>query len=237
MPPAREDFYSIYFSPGLATEVTTLAQSLGSVREVVVWTEASGSGDRQRATIETAFAAQGIRVVARRPRADDVVVTALPSSQVESRYRSLAHPPRRVYVLASAFAELPDAWRPADEGLRLRAVLVTPLGHGAKAQKQLARTRAWLNRRKMQPGSEKIASNALLAAVLTVETLTHIDERFSREYCIEKIEHNLENIPPLTAYPRLSIGPSQRFAAKAVHLLPMADRSDALRDGDVPIRR
>jgi mono/diheme cytochrome c family protein len=230
MPPAREDFYNVYFSQGLASEASALAQSLNGTREVVLWTESSGTGERQRAAIEAAFGAQGIRAAARNPRADDIVVTALPSSQVEARYRALPHPPRRVYVLGGALGELPDEWTPEQEGLRLRAVLVTPLGYGEQSERQLARTRAWLNKRKMQPDSGKIASNALLAAVLTVETLTHIDERFSREYCIEKIEHNLENIPPLTAYPRLSIGPSQRFAAKTVHLLPLAHRSDALAD-------
>lgn len=236
MPPAREDFYSIYFSPGLAAEASALARELTGVREVVVWTEDSGSGERQRAAIATAFSEHGIRVVARAPRADDMVVTALPSSQIKARYEALAHPPQRVYVLAGALAELPDAWKPDDEGLRLRSVLVTSMGQGAQAQRQLARTRGWLSRRKLQPDSEKIASNALLAAVLTVETLTHIDERFSREYCIEKIEHNLENMPPMTAYPRLSIGPSQRFAARAVHLRPTADRSAALIDGTLSMR-
>ncbi|MFO1267019.1 MAG: hypothetical protein U1F67_09765 [Rubrivivax sp.] len=47
----------------------------------------------------------------------------------------------------------------------------------------------------------------------------HVDERFSREYCLEKLEHNLENMPPMTAYPRLSLGPGQRLAAKNVWLV------------------
>ena len=237
MPPAREDFYSIYFSPGLVAEVSVLARSLAGLREVLLWTESTATGARQRIAITAAFDAHDIRVVERRPRADDVVIAALPSSQIESRYRTLAHPPRRVYVLAGALGELPGDWIPQDEGLRRRSVLVTPLGQGAIAERQLARTRMWLTRRKLQPGSEKIASNALLSAVLTAETLTHIDERFSREYCIEKIEHNLENLPPITGYPRLSIGPSQRFGARAVHLWPMEARSDALADGSGPMRR
>jgi hypothetical protein len=47
-----------------------------------------------------------------------------------------------------------------------------------------------------------------------VETLMHVDDKFTREYCIEKLEHNLENMPPMTAYPRLAIGPGQRFATR-----------------------
>jgi len=71
-----------------------------------------------------------------------MVVAALPSSQIESHYHALSHPPRRVYVLGGALAELPGAWTPNDEGLRARALLVTSLGHGEKMQRQLARTRA-----------------------------------------------------------------------------------------------
>lgn len=231
MPPAREDFYSIYFSPGLAAEVNAVAQELAGVREVILWTESGPTGDRQRARIEAALSEHGIRVVTRAPRADDRVVTALSASRIEARYRAQGHPPRRVYVLAGALEDHPDEWMPDDNGLRMRVVIVTSLGHGTTAQRQLARTRGWLNRRKMQPGSEMVAANALLAAVVTFETLAHIDERFSREYAIEKIEHSLENMPPMTAYPRLSIGPSQRFAVKAVQLRPMADRTSTLGEG------
>lgn len=56
--------------------------------------------------------------------------------------------------------------------------------------------------------------NALLAATIAVEMLMHVDDKFTREYCIEKLEHNLENMPPMTAYPRLAIGPGQRFATR-----------------------
>jgi hypothetical protein len=223
MPPTSEDFYSIYFSPGLAAQVDAVAKAANGAREVLAWTATSPAGARQREALAVAFGAHGIRIVDRKPRADDVVVAALPSAEIESRYAALSHPPRRVYVLGGVLHQQPDEWTPADEGLRRRAVLVTPLGQGATAERQLTRTRLWLSRRKLQPGSDILASNALLAAVLTAETLTHVDERFSREYCIEKIEHNLENIPPLTAYPRLSIGPSQRFAAKTMHVRAMSE--------------
>lgn len=223
MPPASEDFYSIYFSGGVAAEVGAVAGAASGAREVIAWTAASAAGARQREAIAAAFDEHGIRVVERTPRADDVVIAALPSAEIEARYAALSHPPRRIYVLGGALHRLPDEWSPADDGLRRRAVVATPLGQGAVAERQLARTRLWLNRRKMQPDSDILASNALLAAVLMAETLVHVDERFSREYCIEKIEHNLENIPPLTAYPRLSIGPSQRFAAKTIHLRALAE--------------
>jgi mono/diheme cytochrome c family protein len=226
LPPAREDFYSLYFSPGLDAEAQALADALDPVGEVVLWTGASPSGERQRERIAAALARRGIRVAAREVKAGDVVVAALPSPALARRFGASAQAPKRVYVLAGALAELPDAWRPDDVRLRARSVLVSPYAHGALAQRQLARARAWFAGKGLRPTSERVAANALLAAVVAVETMMHVDERFSREYCIEKIEHNLENIPPLTAYARLAIGPGQRFASRRVSLLA-ADRAAA----------
>ncbi|GAB4482237.1 MAG: ABC transporter substrate-binding protein [Burkholderiaceae bacterium] len=228
LPPQREDFYSIYLSPGLAAEAQATAAALAGTREVVLWSEPGASGERRRAVIEAAFARQGIAVAERAPRADDVIVAALPAERIESRWRALAEPPRRVYALGAMLAELPDAWQPQDAALRERSVLVTPLAADAAARRQMARSRAWLAARGLRPSSERIAANALLAAIVATEMMMHVDDRFSREYCIEQIEHNLENVPPLTAYPRLSIGPAQRFAARRVHLHTAADARAAL---------
>ncbi|MFN3565481.1 MAG: c-type cytochrome [Burkholderiaceae bacterium] len=231
LPPGREDFYSIYFSPGLAAEADAVAAALTGTREVVLWTAPGSTGARQRAVIAAALARNGIGVAERAPRADDVLVAALPSGAIERRWQSLANPPRRVYVLAGAFAELPDAWRPEDAALRERAVLVAPFAPDAQARRQMARADAWFAGKRVEVGARRIAANALLAAVVAVETLMHVDDRFSREYCIEKLEHNLENVPPLTAYPRLAIGPSQRFASRRVRLYPAAESQAALAAG------
>jgi hypothetical protein len=80
----------------------------------------------------------------------------------------------------------------------------------------LARARAWWRGKAYQPQDEAFAAQVLFALQTAVESLVHVDERFSREYCLEKLEHNLENMPPLTAYPRLSLGPAQRVAARGV---------------------
>ncbi len=228
LPPAREDFYSIYFTPGLAAEAEAAAEALAGTREVVLWTQEGPLGERHRAAIAAVLARHGIGVAARAPRAEDVLVAALPADALEQRWHALPQAPERVYVLSGMLAELPDAWRPHDATLRARGVLVTALARGAAARRQMARARAWFAGRRIEVGSERIAANALLAAVVAVETMMHVDDRFSREYCIERIEHNLENLPPLTAYPRLAIGPSQRFAARRVHLHPVAGSAEAL---------
>ncbi|MFO1296744.1 MAG: hypothetical protein U1F25_09870 [Rubrivivax sp.] len=87
------------------------------------------------------------------------------------------------------------------------------------APARLARARAWWRAQGLRPADEALAAQVLFAATAAVENLVHVDERFSREYCLEKLEHNLENMPPMTAYPRLSLRPGQRLAAKNVWLV------------------
>jgi len=80
----RGGFLQHLFFTGLLAEVNAVAQALAGVREVVVWTEESASGERQRSAIVSALGAHGIGVVMRKPRADDMVIAALPSAQVEA---------------------------------------------------------------------------------------------------------------------------------------------------------
>lgn len=228
LPPDDEDFYSIYFSPGLRGEARALAGQLEGVREVVLWAAAGSTGARQREIVSAALAARGIASVQRAPGAADIVVSTVARHELAQRFAALDARPARVYVLAGALGGTQAALPPDDAALRARAVLVTPLAPETQAERQMARARAWMARRGLRPGNEQVAINALAAGLVAVETLMHVDERFSREYCIEKIEHNLENVPPLTAYPRLAIGPSRRFASMRVTLLSPVTRDDAI---------
>lgn len=83
-----------------------------------------------------------------------------------------------------------------------------------KSTPSLRRAKSWLNSKKIIPPNDIIAANALFAATLAVDSLAHADANFSREYCIEKIEHGLENAIPLSSYARLSLSANQRFASK-----------------------
>jgi hypothetical protein len=87
------------------------------------------------------------------------------------------------------------------------------------ASQSLRRAKSWFNSKKLKPANEVIAANALFAATLAVDSLAHADANFSREYCIEKIEHGLENAIPLSSYARLGLSANQRFASKGFGVL------------------
>jgi hypothetical protein len=87
------------------------------------------------------------------------------------------------------------------------------------ASQSLRRAKSWFNSKKFKPANEVVAANALFAATLAVDSLAHADANFSREYCIEKIEHGLENAIPLSSYARLGLSANQRFASKGFGVL------------------
>lgn len=218
-PPGSEDFYSVYFSPGLPGLAQRLAEHLANegVREAVAWVAADDTGARQREVIRAALARTDVTLVDRTATEHDVVVSALGAAETVARIGHGEGSPSHVYVFDRIADALPDRWRSA--AATRNVTLVTDLAPAEVASRQLARARAWLAGRRIAPSSERVAVNALLAATIAVESLMHVDDSFSREYCIEKLEHNLENVPALTAYPRLSIGPGKRFASRRIALV------------------
>lgn len=253
LPPQDQNFYSVYLSRGLIGQAQAAARHLLEMEpvpdEVLVLAGEAPNEQVQAQQVAAALAevfAQGLteglaqsRVRVRQAKswradaADRVaIVSALPAQQIAKRRegRDTAAQAAAVFVLtgmtpigAVDSADFTGAAPTAP------AWWVTDQLHGAAARQQLQRANAWFHANGLTD-SGVVARNALLAATVAVESLMHADEKFSREYCIEKLEHTLENMPALTAYPRLAIGPRQRFAAKQVMLVPLAAERIARRD-------
>lgn len=225
-PGEEAGFYTAYFSGGAVAQ----ARWLASADDVAAtppapgrpWLVLAGEGQGEQALAERVAralgggsAAAGL-LIGGRWRGEPVIVSALPAREVARRLAAgppAANAPRvRVYLLAGASPpdDEPVAWPPGAD-----VQWVTQQETGAA---RLARARAWWRGQGLRPADEALAAQVLFAATAAVESLVHVDERFSREYCLEKLEHNLENMPPMTGYPRLALGPNQRLAAKSVWL-------------------
>ncbi len=253
LPPQDENFYSVYLSRGLIGQAQAAARHLLAMQplpdEVLVLAGESPNEQEQARQVAAALAdvfAQGLseglterRVMVRTAThwraagADRVaLVSALPDDQIAKRRegRDTEPPPAAVFVLTgmAPIAAL-DSADPSAAVPAAPAWWVTDQLHGEAARRQSQRATGWLHANGLA-GTGVVARNALLAATVAVESLMHADEKFSREYCIEKLEHTLENMPALTAYPRLAIGPRQRFAAKQVMLVPLTTEQVARRD-------
>ncbi|MEJ2691920.1 MAG: hypothetical protein P8166_02415 [Candidatus Thiodiazotropha sp.] len=83
----------------------------------------------------------------------------------------------------------------------------------------LMRSTGWFRMKHIYaPKSLEIQSNAYLALKVAGDALVHIRGYFFRDYLIERIEHTVDNVPYTSVYPRISLAPGQRFAAKGGYI-------------------
>jgi hypothetical protein len=88
---------------------------------------------------------------------------------------------------------------------------------------QAFRVRSWLRARGLTPragAQERLQLDAYTAFALTDTALGHLGGTLSRELLIEAVERETERLPNPGTYPRLSLGPGQRVAAKACAVVP-----------------
>jgi len=121
-----------------------------------------------------------------------------------------------VYVSASLSAmrrpSLPETWLS-------KLQMVYPFDLPASRELRLARLKAWLRARDIPLGDERTQANALFAATVTGEAMSHLRENFSRDYFIERIEQMTQSALSPSIYPHLSLGPGQRFASKGGYVV------------------
>jgi len=92
---------------------------------------------------------------------------------------------------------------------------LTPTPHGYRA-------RAWLRSRGVVRAYEQIQLNTYFTLTVVDHSLVNLTGNFSRDYFIESIEHETEVTPNPGVFPRLSLGPGQRFASKGSYIVKVS---------------
>jgi hypothetical protein len=92
--------------------------------------------------------------------------------------------------------------------------------------------KAWLRARNIPLGDERTQANAFFAATVTGDAVSHLGENFSRDYLIERIEQMTGASLSPSIYPRLSLGPGQRFASKGGYVVRFPEGTT---DAPVPV--
>jgi hypothetical protein len=128
-------------------------------------------------------------------------------------------PPNPVYVSGVMGgldeAPLPSAWRD-------RVHMAYPVDLPERRRVRLDYALGWFRIRRIPVIAEQVQVDTYLACGLLSETVKHMVDAFIPDYLIERLEDTVEHRIVTGYYPRLTLGPHQRFASKGGFLVHYA---------------
>lgn len=232
---SESDYYTTYFSKGLSFDAQIVAADIkdeATIRKVLQVYRDDGPGrvaaDELRRLLGPGKEIvdlvlrtgdpvddgllRGYDVVALWLNADDLAAIPSPLSRL---YFS-------VTLLGEGLERIPST-------MRSNGYLVQPFRLPREREGRLKRARAWLSGRDIQLIDERLQEQTYFACLMLAEGLKHIRQYYYREYFIETLEH-AERMTTFSAfYPRLSIGPGQRYLAKGAYLVSLEERDTSPR--------
>jgi hypothetical protein len=108
------------------------------------------------------------------------------------------------------------------ERLRGRLRLTYPRTLPGSEDPHLFRVRSWFRSQGVADDHEPTRLNTYLTLSLTEHALERMVDHFSRDYFLESVEHELESMENPGVFPRLSLGPGQRYASKGCYIVARA---------------
>jgi hypothetical protein len=234
-PPADADheFHTVYFSRGVLLEADLIADSLTNtpnqpapIRVQQIY-RTDDVGSTAADALGRALKALGISVVShafapgaslsgalRTVGSGDALVLWLRSDDL----RSLPVGPATRLVYASGLmgavdaVSLPEAWRE-------RVHFTYPVDLPERRRVRVDYARSWFRIRQIPVLDEQLEADTYLACGLLSETVKHLVDAFVPDYLIERLEDTVEHRILTGYYPRLTLGPNQRFASKGGFLV------------------
>lgn len=240
LPAQQKSHYSLYFSQGMALEARTLASHLQGANDAekilqiyhdspesraaaqVFQSAMALPEDRQRLIQAPPTAVQWREWLANEPNA---LVLWLPASYLENLLDPGDLPGQpQIFVSGSLAPPASLAALPHHQALSL----VYPYVMDEARAQGTRRTRAWMRGKRITPRDLRTEADTLFALTAANVALKHMIDHFSRDYFLERLEHYAEYALSPSIYPRLSLGPGQRFAAKGARIVGLVSMDDAI---------
>lgn len=105
------------------------------------------------------------------------------------------------------------------KNFRGRVYLTYPYALPAPESPHVYRVRAWLRARGVAQAYERLQLNVYFALSVADHSLMRLAGNFSRDYFVETVEQETETALNPGVFPRLSLGPGQRFASKGSYIV------------------
>jgi hypothetical protein len=237
---ADHDFYSLYFSRGVALEAGLIAENIlkaggGKVLRVEQVYRAGDNGEAGAQALAAALQQHGItvrsqilaagkpghgvaRVMRRASKADALVLWLRPADIAALGKPPVVSPPVFMSGLMGGLerSPLPVAWR---SSMRIAYPFALP------EQRRVGVDFAfgWFSIRHIPVVAEQVQADTYLACGLLAETLKHMVDTFVPDYLVERIEDNLGHRIITGYYPHLTLGSGQRFASKGGYVVHFSE--------------
>ena len=230
------DFYTVYLSQGMTLEAQALAKYLhdsgesGPVLQVYRRDEASttaaaafrkawaaGKGALEERELTASPGAAYWQQLAQEASGKTLILWLRPEDLAHAQaLTATASSLKAVYLSSGLIAGAPTGIAPDAAG-RLR--LIYPQDLPSVRAARLEVVKRWLQSNGIALTDERVQLNAYLAATVMGMMVSHSKDTYSREFLIERMEHRLGNSLELSIYPRLSLGPGQRYASKGSYIV------------------
>jgi hypothetical protein len=254
-PPANADrnFHTLYFSRGVLLEADLIAAGIqnapagANLKRVRLVYRAGDIGEAAAVSLAAQLRARGVEAVtrvvphgapakavaeaARDPSSTDAMVLWLRPADLAALEGTPA-PPNAIYF-SGVMGGLDEA--PLPSGWRDRAHMAYPVDLPDRRRVRLDYALGWFRIRKIPVVAEQVQVDTYLACGLLTETVKHMIDAFIPDYLIERLEDTVEHRILTGYYPRLTLGPHQRFASKGgflVHYASTGTQQRLVPDGD-----
>ena len=243
-----QGYYTVYISQGVSLEAQALAKYLrdsGEGSPVVQVYRREDAAATAAAAFRKAWASESRMLtdrvieappdaaywqqVAREAPGATLVLWLRPEDLGSAQVLTDSASPLKAVYLSSALVGAKRTGVSADSAGRLR--LIYPQDLPAARAARLDLVKRWMHNNGIAPADEQLQLNTYLAATVVGMMVTHSKDTYSRDFLLERMEHRLGTSLETSIYPRLSLGPGQRFASKGSYIV----KFDADHDGQLSL--
>jgi hypothetical protein len=248
LPPTQTDFYSLYYSKGVALEANVLAKYLRNQGDkaphkllqvyrddelgrgaALALTEAlKGSAITVENRVLNSQESTDVKVALKGLSSKDAVMMWLRPADLSTAFKSAPKQVPATTYVSGFLAEdevgvVSKVWKP-------HVRVVYPYELGATRQKNATSLKEWLKTWQLPLVSEPVQSEVFFNLLFMTDLVSQMLDNLYRDYMVERAEDMLSQGSNVSAYRYLSLARGQRFASKGAYIAHFAPDGQIVAD-------